>query len=205
MAFQPVPDTAKFALVHKSAGGDDVINVLYFPRGGQWGLPELESAAQALATVWTNDVMTNLSSWTRFLRVEARGERAQEDVSFEFVLPSPVAGSRTGDSLPPQCAFCVTHITGLTGRANRGRTYFGLLAESDAADGFLAQGRANGLRNGLVAVRNIMGNAGWTHVVVSRVRNKVRLPTAITTTVIGYKYTDQIIDTQRRRRVGRGS
>jgi hypothetical protein len=99
----------------------------------------------------------------------------------------------------------VTHITGLTGRANRGRTYFGLLAESDAADGFLAQGRANGLRNGLVAVRNIMGNAGWTHVVVSRVRNKVRLPTAITVDVIGYKYADQIIDTQRRRRVGRGS
>jgi len=41
--------------------------------------------------------------------------------------------------------------------------------------------------------------------VVSRVRNKVRLPVAVTVDVIGYKYTDQIVDTQRRRQVGRGS
>jgi hypothetical protein len=54
-------------------------------------------------------------------------------------------------------------------------------------------------------VRTVMANAGWTHVVVSRVRNKTRLPVAVTVPVIGYKYTDRVVDTQRRRQVGRGS
>jgi len=205
MAFQPVPDTARFAIVHQSGVGDEVVNVLYFRRQGNWGLPELEAAAQTLATVWVNDIMTNLSSETRLQRVQARGERVQDDVSFEFVLPSPAAGTRPGESVPFQCAFCVTHLTGLVGRSNRGRTYFGYISEADNNNGLLAVARANGLRNGLVSVRNVMANAGWTHVVVSRVRNKTRLPVAVTVPVIGYKYTDLIIDTQRRRRLNLGS
>jgi len=56
-----------------------------------------------------------------------------------------------------------------------------------------------------VGIRNVMSNAGWQHVVVSRVRNKARLPVAITVPVIGYRYTDRVIDTQRRRKLGVGS
>jgi hypothetical protein len=205
MAFQPVPDTARFAVVHQSGVGDDVVNVLYFRRPGQWGLPELEAAAQTLATVWVNDVMIHLSTEVSLRRIQARGERVQDDVSFEYVLPSPVAGSRSGQAVPFQCAFCVTHLTGFVGRSNRGRTYFGYIAEADNNNGLLDVARANGLRNGLASVRNIMANAGWTHVVVSRIRNKVRLSTAVTVPVIGYKYTDLIIDTQRRRRLNLGS
>jgi len=205
MAFQPVPDTARFAVIHQSNVGDAVINVLYFRRGGSWGLQELSAAAQTLATVWVNDVMPSLSFGTYLHRIQARGERVVDDVSFEFVLQSPVAGGRTGDPLPYQCAFCVTHLTGLVGRYNRGRTFFGYLSESDVGSGLLDTVRANALRDGLASVRNIMSNAGWTHVVVSRVRNKVRLPVAITVDVIGYKYTDRIVDTQRRRRLGQGA
>jgi len=205
MAFQPVPDSARFALVHTGVGGDAVVNVLYFSRSGSWGLSELQTAAQTLATVWVNDVMTSLSQSTIFVRVQCRGERSQTDVGFEYVLPSPVAGSRPGDVLAPQCAFCVTHLTGLTGRANRGRTYFGLLSENDTANGFLFTARGNALRDGLASVRNIMANAGWQHVVVSRVRGRNRLPEAVTVPVIGYKYSTLAVATQRRRRVGQGS
>jgi len=205
MTFQPVPNVARFALVHKSGLGEDIINVLYFRRTGTWSLPDLQNAAQELALVWVNDVMPHLNQATRFVRVQARGERVQDDVSFELVLPAPALGQRGGEALPPQCAFCITHLTGLIGRFNRGRTYFGILSEEDASGGFFSEVRAIGLRNGLVSVRNIMGNAGWEHVVVSRVRNRARLPVAITVPVIGYRYTDLIIDTQRRRQVGRGS
>jgi hypothetical protein len=205
MAFQPVPDVARFALVHQSGVGDELVNVLYFRRQGNWGLQDLEAAAQVLAQAWVNEIMTNLSSETRFYRIQSRGERVQDDVSFEFVLPTPAAGTRPGEAVPFQCAFCVTHLTGLVGRSNRGRTYFGYLSEADNNNGLLAVARANGLRNGLAAVRTIMANAGWTHVVVSRVRNKTRLNVAVTVPVIGYKYTDLIIDTQRRRRLNLGS
>jgi hypothetical protein len=205
MAFQAVPNTARFALVHRGPRGDAVINVLYFWRAGAWGLPELETAAQTLATAWVNDVMPNLSRFTSFQRVQARGERVQDDVSFEYVLPSPVLGSVAGDPLPPQVCFCITHLTGLVGRANRGRSYMGLLSEDEVSVGILLEGRAVGLRNGLSGVRTVMANAGWTHVVVSRVRDRTRLPVAVTVPVIGYKYSDLVVDTQRRRRVGKGS
>jgi len=205
MAFQAVPDTARFALVHQSPTGDTLVNVLYFRRSGQWGLPDLSSAAQALAQAWVNDVLPHLSVNTSFRRVQSRGERAIDDVSFEYVVDPPVNGSRTGEPVPYQCAFCVTHITGLVGRANRGRTYFGYISELDNDAGLISLARALGLRNGLVSVRNIMANAGWEHVVVSRVRNRVRLPVAVTVPVIGYKFSDLVIDTQRRRQLGRGA
>jgi hypothetical protein len=205
MAFQPVPDVARFAVIQNSWVGGEIINVLYFRRQGAWGLQELEAAAQQLATIWVNDVMPHLSAEASLRRVQARGERVQDDVSIEFVLQSPVLGGRTGDALPLQCAFCVTHLTGLVGRSNRGRTFFGLLSELDSVNGLLAVARANALRDALNSMRNIMFNAGWTHVVVSRVRNKTRLPVAVTVPVIGYRYKDLIVDTQRRRRLGQGS
>jgi len=205
MTFQPVPRAAKFALVHATPWGDEIVNVLYFTRVGDWVINELAQACQVLAATWVNDVMIHLNEQTSFVRIEARGEREQNDVSFEFILPSPVQGGRGGDSVPPQVAFCVTHITGLTGRSNRGRTYFGMLSEPDVSGGFITTARANGLRDGLASVRSNMLNAGWVHVVVSRVRNRVRLPEAVTVEVIGYKYTDRIVDTQRRRAAGRGS
>jgi len=149
--------------------------------------------------------MPNISGSSALFSVQSRGERVQDDVAFEFVLPSPVSGGRTGDALPSQCAFCITHLTGLVGRSNRGRTYFGPLAEQDTVGDLLSAARADGFRNGLIAVRNVMSNAGWQHVVVSRVRNKVRLPVAVTVPVIGYRYTDRVIDTQRRRKLGVGS
>jgi hypothetical protein len=205
MAFQPVPDAARFAVIHQNALVGDVINVFYFRRSDTWGLPELQAAAQALATAWTTSVMPHLSEYVTFRRVQARGERVQDDVSFEYVLASPVPGGRSGNALPPQCAFCVTHLTGLVGRYNRGRTFFGILAESDADAGLIGVGRADALRNALVNIRNVMANAGWTHVVVSRVRNRTRLPVAVTVPVVGYRYRDLVVDTQRRRKLGVGS
>jgi len=80
-----------------------------------------------------------------------------------------------------------------------------MISEADAGNGFIDSARANGFRNGLVAVRNAMLALQWVHVVVSRVRNKTRLQVAVTVPVIGYKYTNLIIDTQRRRQLGRGS
>lgn len=202
--FQPVPDVAKVAVV-MLYDLQNVVNVFHFRRVGQWGLPELESLAQVVATTWVNDVMIHLSANSLFLRVESRGLRAQNDVSFDYVLANPVAGSRPGDSLPGSVAFAVTHLTGLTGRSNRGRTFFGALAESDVSGSTIAPARANGLRDGLASVRNLAANAGWQQVVVSRYENKVRRPEGIAVPVIGFRYRDLTVDSQRRRLPGRGS
>jgi hypothetical protein len=205
MAFQPVPDTARFAVVMDDSGSDLFVNVLYFRRSGSWGLPELQQGATTLGTAWVNDVLPLLSSDVRFIRIEARGERAQTDVSYQLVPASPPLSSRPGDSLPYQVAFCVTHLTGLTGRTNRGRTYFGPLSEQDQAYGLLSSGVANALVSALNSIRTVMAAQGWEHVVVSRYLNKVKRAQGVTIPIIGYRYYDRVLDTQRSRRRGQGS
>jgi hypothetical protein len=49
-----------------------------------------------------------------------------------------------------------------------------------------------------------MAAQGWEHVVVSRVFNKVRRAEGVTIPVVGYRYYDLVLDTQRSRQRGRG-
>jgi len=205
MAFQPVPDVARFAVVMDDSAADQFVNVFYFRRSGPWGRPELEQGAATLATVWINDVLPLLMRFTRFIRIEARGERSQTDVSYQFVPASPPVSNRAGDGLPYSVAFCVTHLTGLTGRYNRGRTYFGPLSENDQNFNLLNASVANAFVGALNTVRSQMANQGWEHVVVSRFFNKVRRAEGVATPVIGYRYYDLVLDTQRSRQRGRGS
>jgi len=206
MAFQPVPDTARVAVVHSNGSlPDQIVNVFYFRRTGQWGLPEIEDLASAFRTLWVQNIMNQLSTQTLLRRVEVRGERAQVDVSYQLPIVPAIGGTRGGDPLPPQISFCVTHLTGLTGRSRRGRTYFGMFSELNASNGFLEQALVDGLVNGLNTIRTSLADEGWIHVVVSRVENRQRLPVANTYAVIGYRAFDGVLDTQRRRAIGRGS
>jgi len=206
MAFQPVPDVARVAVIHSNGSlPDQIVNVFYFRRSGQWGLPEIEDLAAVFRTLWVQNIMPHLSEQTLLRRIEVRGERAQVDVSYQLAIVPVVSGGRGGDPLPPQVAFCVTHLTGLTGRSRRGRTYFGILSEVFASNGFLSQIIIDGLLNGLNAIRTNLANEGWVHVVVSRIENRQRLPVANTYAVIGYRAYDGVLDTQRRRAIGRGS
>lgn len=205
MAFQPVPDTARFAVVMDDSAADLFVNVFYFRRSGQWGLPELQAGATTLATAWANDVLPFLMQFTRLIRIEARGERAQSDVSFQYVPPTPPVSNRAGPGLPYQVAFCVTHFTGLTGRANRGRTFFGPLSENDQDYGLLSQAVANAFVAALGSIRSLMAAQGWEHVVVSRFLNRTRRAQGVTVPIIGYRYYDLVLDSQRSRQRGRGS
>jgi len=206
MAFQPVPDTARIAVVHSNGAlPDQIVNVFYVRRSGQWGLPEIEDLAVVMRDLWVQNILPSLSSQTLLRRIEVRGERAQTDVSYQLPVIPAVSGGRGDQPVPPQVAFCVTHLTGLTGRSRRGRTYFGILSEADVANGYLAQTAIDNLVNGLFAIRAALANEQWLHVVVSRIENKQRLPVAVTYPVIGYRAYDGILDTQRRRAIGRGS
>ncbi|EFW91792.1 hypothetical protein ZOD2009_12352, partial [Haladaptatus paucihalophilus DX253] len=167
--------------------------------------PELEQGATTLAQVWINDVLLLLMRFTRFVRIEARGERAQTDVSYQFVPASPPSSNRSGDGLPYYVAFCVTHLSGLTGRANRGRTYFGPLSENDQNNNLINQSVANAFVGALNTIRSQMAAQGWEHVIVSRYLNKQRRAEGVATPVIGYRYYDLVLDTQRSRKRGQGS
>lgn len=199
MAFQPVDDTARFAMVHDDSGSVNAINVLYFRNQTAWGLTELGTAVSTLVGLWTANVVPLLSQGTRFLRIEARGERTQVDVSFQLQVTPAATGGVGGEALPLQCSLCVTHLSGYTGRSARGRTYFAFLPEEKGAGGLLYPNYADQFVTALETIRTQMSALGWTHVIVSRYSNKVKRPTALTLEVLGYRLRDREVDTQRRR------
>ena len=198
MAFQPVPDTARVAVIHSRAL-EPMVNVLYFRRPGAWGLPELDDLLHAVKTAWAAWIMPNLTTGVALVRLEARGERAQEDVSSQLPVIPPVGGGYVGDMAPGNVSFVVTHFTGLTGRSRRGRTFFGALPEAEISTDSLTRARADSFVTGLMQVRQAALDVDWTHVVVSRWLNKVRRDVADTYAVIGYRYSDLTVDSQRRR------
>ncbi len=204
MAFQPVPNTSRLAVVY-SRGGVLMVNVFHFYRDGQWGAQELELLLDAFSNVWLTEVMPNLSTAVLVNRYEARGLRSQIDDYAALFPTTPHAGGIGGDLTPGNVAFCITHTTGLAGRSARGRTYFGGFSEEDVSGDAISQQRALNLRNALFSMRTATLGAGWVPVVVKRYENKVLLPTAEVLPVTGYRFTDTILDSQRRRLRNRGS
>lgn len=203
MAFIPVPETAKVAVVHSRAG-EQMVNVLYFRRAGSWGLTELDELAVAVRNAWSIGIMNVLNQSVQFLRVEARGMRAQADITTTAIVSPAVFGVDTTPALPGNVAFCVTHTTGLTGRSNRGRTYFGGLGEGRISGDTILQNVADSLVGSLYDIRQAASAVNWEHVVVSLYNNKTPRATGVTIPVTGYRYADRTLDSQRRRLRGRG-
>ena len=203
MAFVPVPETAKVAVVHSRAG-ETMVNVFYFRRAGSWGITELQQLANTVRNSWIAAPMSFLNQSVQFLRVEARGMRAQADITTTAIPASAVFGGNTNPPLPGNVAFCVTHVTGLTGRSNRGRTYFGGISQPQVSGDTLLQQTADSFVNALEALRQAADNEGWTHVVVSLYNNRQPRTTGVTIPVTGYRYADRTLDSQRRRLRGRG-
>ncbi len=204
MAFQPVPGTSRLAVVY-SRGGVLMVNIFHFYRDGQWGAQELGLLLDAFSGVWLTEVMPNLSNTVLVSRYEARGLRSQIDDYVALFPTTPHVGGRGGDLTPGNVAFCVTHTTGLAGRSARGRTYFGGFSEEDVSGDSISLQRAQNLRNALMSMRTATLGAGWVPVVVKRYENKALLPTAEVLPITGYRFTDTILDSQRRRLSNRGS
>ena len=203
MAFQAVPDCAKIAIVHARAG-EQMVNILHATRAGQWGLTELDALSAAVLNQWAAGLMPYLSQSVQLLRVDARGLRAQADVTTTAIPTTGVFGGYQASALPGNVAFCLTLSTGLTGRSNRGRIYIGGLHEAAIAGDSILQSFADTFRNELGLVLNEIRNTGWTPVVVSRRLNNAPRATPATIEITGVRYADRILDSQRRRLRGRG-
>ena len=203
MPFVPVPNTAKFSVVF-DRGTEAMVNVFHFDRTGTWGLSELTSGAQTVLDWARTSLMPLLHNHVILNRVEARGLRAQEDVTVVVRPATAVTGGRALDLTPGNVAFAVTHVTGFTGRSARGRTFFGGLSEQDVVGDRIVIGHANALTATLITLLNVMLSSNWRMVVVSYRTNRQARTQGFVYPIQSFKYTDTILDSQRRRLPGRG-
>lgn len=123
----------------------------------------------------------------------------------EYLLPSPRNGTGGGSVLPLNVAFCVKLSTGLTGRSQRGRWYWGNLSSGILIDaGHIAVANQTGYANVLNTLLANLATAGYTMVVTSYMTGGAWRSAGQNTPVVTCLAIDNALDSQRRRLPGRG-
>lgn len=160
--------------------------------------PATTPQLQALCTVATNWFSAHVASFSSALSLEKFYARALDSASaptYEGNPLSPLAGTNTGNISPNNVTFAVSRISGLAGRANRGRIYW------------------PGIPTGWLETPNSIYAADAAAVVAIMIDLQTRMlaATPVATEIIlhkklgthvdvfGYRYSDLFTDSQRRR------
>lgn len=211
MPFIPTPDTAE-AVLSFSDAGELAQNTLYFTQAGGWTAGSLLTLCNDLDTWYEGSVLPLLSSSLALIAIVCT------DIETQFGAQAGISSTAVGgvgtEQAPNAIAACVGFRTGIRGRSFRGRNYVPGIPNAaininildptfmiDIVTGYEAILPGGGVFAGGVPL--------WT--VVSRYSGVnpttgAPIPRAagITSQVTEVRFSDNIVDTQRRRGPGRG-
>jgi hypothetical protein len=142
-------------------------------------------------------------------RATARNLETQFNLVAEYVPPSPVAGGRTGETMPANVTILVQKQTGIGGRGSRGRMYLPGVLEVDVVNstGNLATGVQasfqTALNSFLAELEAPMTAVPYEMVVISTILGKVDRTSALVTKVIALPVSPYVAT--QRDRLKRGS
>lgn len=204
MPFVSFPDTAFVELVY-THNGSFVENTLYFRKDTGWLFNDLADLCTDVFAWWGAEVAPLQSTSVALNTVRARDMSVQDGYITEVSPSVGNNGLKAGNSMPNNVTMTVKFSTGFAGRARRGRNYVIGLVEADiTGDGvdIAVAGDWVGAYEALnAAVR--ASDPSITHVVASRANPFEPGLVGQTYAVVDYS-TDRIVDSQRRRLLGRG-
>lgn len=210
MAFVPVLNTIECE-IRMELHGQKIENTLYFKPVLPEGLGNTVALGNAILVWWASTLAPNLSEDLILRELYMTDLTTAESGTLTVPAPAPApVGGRTSDSLPGNCALCVSFRTGMRGRSRRGRNYVPGLAELDVADSRVDATRADAIVAAYEALATAIAAEDWTHVVVSRFSgvdaqgNPIPRAAGVTTEVTAYVIVDTVVDSQRRRLPSRG-
>lgn len=200
----PVPETCQAEMVYQSNEPTNLVeNVYHFQRTGGWTATQMSDLITYLQA-WENTSAKSLrGTSTALLKIRVRdlavanGAYAAADMN--------VAGTHTGAHYPSSVTWAVKWTTGLTGRSNRGRSYWIGLTETMSSatdDNSIDATVAGAIVSACSALlTGAIPDAGKLVVVSRRHANAWRNP-PVTVPITGVGYADTILDNQRRRLPG---
>ncbi|AXH79335.1 MAG: hypothetical protein [Circular genetic element sp.] len=199
MAFQPVINTAKVALVG-SLQGQQVVNTLHFEKAGiaisEADLSTLVNTLEAWANTY---FLPEMHSAYTLETISSRSLAIQEAPFFDKTVQEDGGGA--GTLLPNNVAFVVKFGTGLTGRNARGRNYLAGILENDVTANTLSEAKASayiGMYQQLLPGGTVnLGDFTW--VITSRYLNGVQRPAGINRDVSSVSVSNRVLDTMRKR------
>jgi hypothetical protein len=205
MAYIPVPEVAHCKLIFNDAG-EQCINDLYFSLGATPTAAQLSTLAADLGAWWRNGPANDLSDECTLVQVLATDLGSQFGAQGSFSSGWP--GQITSEQVPNNVSPCISFRTGFRGRSFRGRNYLvGLPSQSVLVNTLDSAWMATmvGYYQQLIDHTAGITESAWDWVVVSRFLDGGPRVTGIFTFVSTVLFTDNIVDSQRRRLPGRGS
>lgn len=210
MAFIPVPDTAQIRF-EGAVDGQQTINDIYAFRAGGMVLSDLQSLVTNMVAWFQLSFAPNLSEDWHCVAVHGR----DLTTALSFVVDQDAGatpGGTTGEAAPNNVAACISFRTGLAGRSFRGRNYIPAIPNSNVTLNTLDPSWMLGMTNayGLLLFGGGALPAGWDWVIASRFSgvdgsgNPIPRVSGITTPIINTLFSNDIVDSQRRRLPGRG-
>lgn len=204
MPFQPAPNAALIEWVYDL---DDQIceNTYHVESDAPLTAGELAILAQECYEWWASELAPTISFDVTLLRVDTKG---LDDVTSPLASYTPgalaVGGAGVG-SVPNNVAFCVKHTTATAGRSGRGRWYLLGAPKTLVTNSQLGLAQAALYVSAFPTLDTALGVLDLTPVIVSRMQSGVVLPEAVMYPITGHSFTDNTVDSQRRRLPGRGS
>lgn len=210
MAFHPVPNSAQVVMQYTQNG--QLTENTYWVKGtGAWTDASLTDLINNVFGAWESGYAKNRRQVSTALTL-VRATDYNSVASFGVEEGFTINGTRTAGALPNHCTFAVKALTGLSGRAKRGRTYWIGLAQDQLDSGNLDQTLTGAAANDIVAALNKLIDGTFTYpnggsLVVAHRRAVLGgvlawIDPAVTFPIIEFQAVDLFVDSQRRRLPG---
>lgn len=205
MAFIPVPEVVEAQLFYQDAG-QTCMNTLYFNAGGTPALGDMQTLANSIQA-WYNAAMADfISDQCALVKVVITDLGSQ--FGQQVVDISTITGQVTTEQAPNNVAPCISFRSQFRGRSFRGRNYIVGVPNASIDVNTLDP---TWMTNIASAYGQMLPGGGFAFpglyewVVVSRYTNGGPRTTGIFTAVQSVGFTDNVVDSQRRRLPGRGA
>lgn len=106
-----------------------VENTFHYHRTAAWDLASLEGLANTYLA-WVSTRTSMFADVCQLVKVYARDLTTASSASVEVVPPAMIEGANASGQMPMNVTWALKRLTGLAGRANRGRLYMIGLSEN---------------------------------------------------------------------------
>ncbi len=204
MPFVPVPNVAQIDVVY-NWDGQIVENVLHYKKAtGTPSESDLIAITDAISSYFQDHLVPLMSSTLTLLRVVGKLLDIADGLFYVSTAGLPVAGGGGSAPLPNSNSIAYSWRTASAGRSFRGRTFHVGLMEGQIAGNELTSAAVSAIGSAYNGLIGAGVPAGFELVVVSRQHAGVPRLTGIATEVSAGFFTDNVLDSQRRRLPGRG-
>lgn len=204
MPFVPTPDGVKVCLRYNNQGQLSC-NIFHVKVEEEITATLLNGIGAFFANWWITNMKPLTANATSLQAVEVTDVSVEGGQGIEYTTGLPSVGTDGGANMPQNVTVTTKLTTGMTGRSQRGRSYFvGLPQSFVAAGGFLSNAGQAAIDAAFEALITGLATNSWPLAIASLVHNGVPRVTGQLTEVIAAS-VNLALDSQRRRLPERGA